>query len=166
MLRNGGDIVSEELSKYLSYDCNTGDIRWIVNKNGVKVGAVASYLRPDGYRSIGILGRKYLAHRLAWLMHHGHWPELEIDHINRDRADNRISNLRQVSKAENQFNTGIKADNTSGYRGVSYDKKRSRWYASCIVRGKNFFLGYFDTAEEAGAVAEAFRKENYTFENV
>lgn len=104
-----------------------------------------------GYRSISIDDRDYLAHRLAWLYVHGKWPPHQLDHINMDRADNRMCNLRQADNAENNCNRPLQSNNTSGFKGVSFHKQTRKWKASLKVRGKDIHLGLFDEAEAAAA---------------
>jgi hypothetical protein len=101
----------------------------------------------DGYRYIRIDYNLYPEHRLAWLHMTGEWPTAGIDHINCDRLDNRWSNLREATKAKNAMNMHIRADNTSGYKGVSWSKIRRKWIAHITVDRKCRHLGSFDTPE-------------------
>ena len=124
-------------------DCARANAQWA----GKKAGRVSCW----GYRQIG-LGRKvYYAHRLVWLWHHGTWPPCHLDHINQDRLDNRIENLRLATESNNQANVRIRRNNTSGFRGVDRIKKTGRWRASICVRGIKACLGMFATPEEASA---------------
>lgn len=102
---------------------------------------------PCGYRRLRVEGQKYLIHRVIWLLHHGRWPVL-VDHINRDRADNRIENLREVTAAENQWNSGPALSNPSGYPGVQVTKP-GRWVARINDSGKRRHLGTFKNREDA-----------------
>lgn len=105
-----------------------------------------------GYLRINLCGRMYLAHRVVWLYVHGEWPNGEIDHINGDRSDNRISNLRLVTKTQNARNARRPVTNTSGIVGVSYDTRDKKWHAYIGVgNGQRTSLGYFATKEEAVA---------------
>jgi hypothetical protein len=101
----------------------------------------------QGYRRIRVLGKLYWAHRLAWLYVHGDWPPDKIDHINGDRKDNRLMNLRAASDSENMQNVGMRSDNTTGVRGVT--RRKSRWIAQITAGGKTHYLGVHETAEEA-----------------
>lgn len=142
-------LTADRLREVLTYDPETGVFRWKVRTSiRVTVGEVAGYLR-DGYRFITIDGRKYRAHRLAWLYMYGVWPA-ELDHVNGDRADNRISNLREATRTQNNANTPIRKNNTSGVKGVCWDKRKRKWMAQIRVRGVQRFLGYYETTEEAG----------------
>jgi hypothetical protein len=99
-----------------------------------------------GYRTIGIGGKRYLAHRLAWLYVHGEWPADQIDHVNMDRSDARMCNLREATAAQNKRNTGARSHNRSHLKGVEFNTRRKikRWYAVIRSDGKRNFLGSFD----------------------
>lgn len=103
-----------------------------------------------GYLSGSIMGWPHVAHRVAWLIVNGYWPH-EIDHINGNRADNRIKNLREVTRKANSENHAIASNNTSGATGVNFDKKSGRWYAKIAGR----YLGMSATFEEALALRKA-----------
>jgi hypothetical protein len=107
------------------------------------------------YLGLGIDYRRYYCHRLAWLWIHGEWPEHEIDHINGDPYDNRLSNLRAATKSENGYNKRRGTRNTSGIKGVHFFKPSGKWRAA-INDGhrRRKHLGLFDTKEQA---AEAYR---------
>lgn len=124
--------------------------------NAMFAGKRAGRVNSWGYVQIGLQYKMYFAHRLVWLWHHGSWPK-QLDHINRNRLDNRIENLREASDSNNQANVGLRANNTSGFRGVT--RRGKKWRANICVRGiKAEFVG-FDTPEEASAAyEEAHRK--------
>lgn len=155
------------LRKVVSYDPTTGVFVWrstAKTRNGVKAGDVAGYYSSKGYRKITIDGREQLAHRLAWLYVHGVWPTNQIDHINGDRADNRIVNLREATNTENQQNRPKPSKaNTSGYPGVSYRKDRGYWRARITVDGALINLGQFATAEAAAAAYQAAKEIHHPF---
>jgi len=109
-----------------------------------------------GYRHITWLNKPMKAHRLIFMMHHGYMPQ-EVDHINGDRSDNRIENLRAANRSENQCNRGVLASNTSGYSGVTWHKKTSKWGVRVMKNGVTRSFGYFDDLELAGLVAEEAR---------
>jgi hypothetical protein len=114
----------------------------------------AGYLGNDGYIKIHIGNRCYLyAHRVLWEMQVGKIPtDLYLDHINRIRHDNRITNLRLCTHQQNHFNRTKQSNNKSGYKGVSWHKQKSKWVAQIKVDKRNKFLGFFDNAEEAYGV--------------
>ena len=148
----------EALRSALSYDPVTGQFVW---RTGHRAGREAGRInRRRGYRYIGLGGRCYMAHRLAWFYVHGRWPVADIDHINRDRTDNRLANLREATRTENLRNTGCHRDNPTGRKGVSYDRARNRWAARIFLNGRTVHLGRFatpDAAQQAyiAAAAEA-----------
>jgi hypothetical protein len=101
-----------------------------------------------GYRHGQVFRIKLRAHRVIWMMVHGEWPE-EIDHINHNRGDNRIVNLRNVSRAVNMKNKPMQVNNTSGCVGVTWDKSRNKWKVRVHVKGKSKFIGDFSEIEDA-----------------
>lgn len=103
----------------------------------------------NGYLHGTIFGCQHRTHRVMWALFYGHEPNGHIDHINGKKTDNRIENLREATSSENKYNVGLRADNTSGYKGVHWFKTRSRWRAEIKQCGKSLNLGYFDTPEEA-----------------
>ena len=142
---------------FLTYDPETGDFFWKVRSGRLVAGSLAGKTTKRGYRMLLVKGKHYQAHRAAWLFHYGDWPDGQIDHINRDPADNRISNLRVVSGSENCRNK--RHAGTSGYRGVTFHKKSSKWQASaCLPHQKPKYLGLFDTPEKASAAYTAFMR--------
>ena len=150
------ELTAEYLRSILHYDPETGAFAWkISNSNRVKAGSVAGSPRGDGYLQIKVQSRAYRAQRLAWLYHFGEWPKLDIDHINRNRSDNRIANLRDVSHKQNQQNRSTNSDNTSGHPGVYWHKQKSKWRAQIKHNYKLIHLGYFDDLEEAVAARKA-----------
>jgi hypothetical protein len=111
---------------------------------------LAGGVSRSGYVEIRLDRRLYRAHRLAWLHVHGAWPVHEIDHINGEKADNRIANLRDATSGQNKANqTRLRADNTSGHRGVSWSKANRKWFAKIKHAGRQKLLGYFDSKEAA-----------------
>ena len=151
----------------MSYDSKTGVFTWLVNKNGyggaAKVGRTANNVNAYGYRRIGIDGERYLAHRIAWLYVYGEFPKAHLDHINRDRLDNRIANLRVATDAENLQNQAVRTDNTSGVKGVSWDKKRKKWFAKITHKYKQIALGCYESIEDAAAAYATAKAKFHTF---
>ena len=103
----------------------------------------------NGYKVGDICGERVRAHRVVWALAHGHWPQGDVDHIDGDRANNKLSNLREATRSENLFNKGPQSKNLTGYKGVVFDKRRGTYGASIGARGKVHYLGKFRTAEEA-----------------
>ena len=147
-------ITQEKLKERLQYNPDTGIFFWL---NGWRKGNPAGSKNNRGYLLIKLVangGRKdYLAHRLAWLYVYGVWPS-EIDHINRDRSDNRLVNLRLANRSQTRMNSFTKND-VMGFRGTSWNAERNKWRAEIATmigdKRKRYFLGYFDTREQAAA---------------
>ncbi len=158
---NNQILTQEELRKYLSYDESTGLFIRLVASQGVKVGDVAGAIVGRGYIRIQLNFERYYAHRLAWFYMYGEFPVGEVDHIDGDRKNNRISNLRVCLKNENLRNAKIRIDNKSGFRGVSWNKRKGRWSAQAAVDKKQYYLGYFTTPEAASAAYQAFAKKHH-----
>ncbi len=122
-----------------------GNLYWIDSPNSLVVaGSKAGSLRTDGYIGIFIKGTYYFAHRIIWEMFNGKIPEgLVIDHIDSNRANNLIENLRLCTFQQNHFNRGKQSNNKSGFKGVSWHKQKQKWVAQIKVDGRNKFLGFF-----------------------
>jgi hypothetical protein len=116
----------------------------------------AGSIHKTGYRHITWRGKVQKAHRLIFMLHYGYLPP-EVDHINGDRADNRIENLRPATRSENQCNRNALASNTSGYPGVSWHKASKAWLVRVMKNGKSHLIGYFKDLELAGLVATEAR---------
>ena len=147
-------ITQERLHELLDYNPDTGVFIWMVDFNHIKAGSIAGYVhreRNKEYRTIRIAGKDYKAHRLAWIFVHGCWPKKQIDHINGDKGDNRLVNLREASNGQNKANSGLSKANTSGYKGVSRQSYRRGWRAQIKKNGKSRYIGGYDTPEEAHA---------------
>lgn len=140
----------ERLKEVLDYNPETGEFSWLVGGKGIKPGSRPGYLdRSTGYFKLMIDKRNHYAHRLAWLLVHGVIPAGQIDHINGCRTDNRISNLRIATHAENCRNHQKRPMNTTGFKGVV--RHQGRFRAQIKSEGKCFHLGSFDTPEGAHA---------------
>jgi len=138
----------ETLKTYLRYDQETGVFTWRISTGSVCAGSEASHVGTEGYRRIRLRKRIYEAHRLAWFYVYGEWPKGCIDHINGDRLDNRIANLRDTTKVENARNT-LRPKGRNPYIGVSKD--RGRWRVAITPSpGTPRVVKYgFETPEQA-----------------
>lgn len=141
-------LTAGRLREALWYDPNTGLFRWRIDRRKVRAGTIAGSL-CNGYVRIGIDGRWYAAHRLAWLYVHGEWPSSEIDHRNTDRADNRLENLRPATRQQQSANASLRPDNACGFKGVFFHEPTKTWQASIRFNGKNRVLGNFSSPQEA-----------------
>lgn len=132
----------------LHYDSETGIFTWKQKVRNAQIGDEAGSISAQGYRVLHANGVQFKAHRVAWLLHFGHWPSLHIDHINGRRSDNRIANLRDVPPSVNSQNLkGATARSTTGLLGVF--KFRSKWKALICTGGERQYLGVFETMEQA-----------------
>lgn len=163
----------------VKYDPDTGVMTWLHKSDGAKDSARwnARYAEKEcgtiddkGYRRILFRFEKdrtfkIRCHRLAWFIVHGVMPTWEIDHINQNKLDNRITNLRDVPKELNQRNGTRKSNNTSGVTGVTWHKQRGKWCAQASVGGKHYHIGLFEKLTEAETAARKFRVEHEFTEN-
>lgn len=139
------------LRELVSYDAETGAILWLVNRRNVRPGDVAGTITAYGYRRVNLLGKLCMAHRIGWALHHGAWPKGEIDHIDGNRLNNRISNLRLATHAQNARNSKARAHNSSGLKGVKANQRTGTFGARITVNGSVKWLGSYPTAEQAHA---------------
>lgn len=146
-------LTQARLKELLHYDPATG-VFINARQRGQRGahGAVAGSKNSRGYVRIKIEGTKYFAHRLAWLHEYGIFPSAQIDHIDRNPANNKLNNLRVVTCSENMQNTGTYRTSVSGYKGVTWCNQRCKWRARISVDGKHYFLGAFDDAIVASNV--------------
>lgn len=158
----------EELNSLLEYDPETGFFVW-QSRNGTTApaaswdarlaGKKAGWVNAQGYVYINIHNRSHRAHRVAWAMYHGSWPDGQIDHINGNRSDNRIANLRIVNNAENSKNQCKRVNNTSGTTGVTWSKQRGKWQAQIVRHGKIKNLGHYANKDDAIAARKKAEQE-------
>lgn len=161
------DLTLDRLKKVLSYDRTTGVFYWRVStSNRVKAGRMAGRDNGVGYLRLMLDRRLYYTHRLAWMYVHGTMPEVEIDHINGNRSDNRISNLRLAQHRENGQNQALRKTNTSGKHGVSWSKPHNKWAAYIMKDGRKRHLGLFDSLEDAGDAYLAGKARLHQFQPV
>ena len=145
----GVDISQERVKELLTYDPNTGFFTWkVMNSPTGTVGSKAGTI-TQGYRMIGIDGSMFRASRLAFLYMEGYTPENHVDHINRVRDDDRWCNLRHVTQSCNMRNVGNRKDNKSGVKGVTWDKKVSKWLSRITVNNKMIFVGLHKSLDNA-----------------
>jgi HNH endonuclease/AP2 domain len=147
-------VTAERLRELLAYAPETGRFYWRTRRGSAAAGREAGQVTAHGYRTIGVDGTSYYAHRLAWLYIHGEHPRGIIDHANGNPTDDRIANLRHCSRTENARNA--RRRKTTRFKGVYRLRGRiPKWYAQICVNGKGIRLGTFDTAEQAAAAYDA-----------
>lgn len=159
----------EYLRKRLRYEPDTGKLFWLDYEPmptwwRTRYAGKEAFIVEDslGYRLGKVDDLLLRAHRVIWAMHHGEWPKNEIDHINGNPSDNRIANLRAATRSENEHNKSMRANNTSGVSGVTWDKRRGKWRTQVKTRGRYIHVGYFDDIQEA-AQARAQANAAYGF---
>jgi len=175
-------VSPEVMRQLVQYEPDTGRMFWLRRSerwfkdgrqsaahncaiwNGKYAGLEAMNYRKAGSSSTGggylvgnMMGRVYRSHHVAFVLFYGRWPTLDIDHINRVRTDNRITNLREVTRSENLRNVGSRANSTSKVRGVCWAKERSQWNARINTGERYKNLGYFD--DERDAIAARLNAE-------
>ena len=167
----------EELRQLLRYEPDTGKLYWkerplsmfsssrIGNAwNAKHVGKEALIVDNNGYRKGRIFGVEFMAHRVAWAVHCGAWPDGHIDHINGDCGDNRIDNIRDSTRSQNSSNRGYQSNNSSGYKGVHWCKRAQAWVSKIMVEGRAVYLGkYCDPKDAHAAYCEAANKYHGEF---
>lgn len=156
-------LTAERLRERLKYDPITGVFTWLPaqGKGRRKEGTVAGHRSKDsGYVLLWVDDRLYRAHRLAWLYVTGGWPPRLIDHKDRNRANNCWSNLRLANDKQNSENASLRCDNTSGARGIRFD--RNRWVARIYTEGREIYLGRFEQRPEAEKARLAAEKKFFT----
>lgn len=145
-------LTQEFLKQILDYDPKSGVFIWKRSNRVRKSGEIAGGRTPSGYARVKIGQRHYLAHRLAWIWFYGQWPKYDIDHIDHNPGNNRISNLRDVPHSENMQNqVSAHSNGSTGLLGVSYRKDRDTYKAIISLNGRQKVLGHFKTAPEAHA---------------
>lgn len=146
------ELTQELIAKVLKYDVLSGTLIWISNlhsKRAIPGSRAGSLVSTTGYRSITLFGRSYLEHHLIWFIHYGVWPKEQLDHINQKRDDNRIANLREVTKAENARNRSRRKDTKTGEHGIWYNSRTFKYVAEITVNGKKVYQQSFDDPDEA-----------------
>lgn len=164
------NVASPDLvRKLLRYDENTGKLFWLVrdessiplqlarNSWNTKYAGKEAFtaITTTGYYYGNIEAQKYPTHRVAWCLYYGKWPEHCIDHINGDKLDNRIVNLRDVPQVTNNRNSRRPSHNKSGVVGVFYDKANRQWQAQISLNNHTHFIGRFDDLADAAAARKA-----------
>jgi hypothetical protein len=164
---------AEDVRELLSYEPMSGSLTWKARQrngqpsrifNAKFAGKQAGTVNSKGYLMVSIHGRDMLAHRVIWLMTTGEWPDRDIDHEDGDGLNNQLSNLRLATESQNLANSKKRSDNSTGWKGVSFNKGFGRYIAQIGANGKKYYLGHFATAEDAhAAYVEAAKKYHGEF---
>lgn len=152
-------VTQNRLMQLYRYDGQTGEFNRLVGRGGMAAGTTAGYINGDGYSVMGVDGIEYRRSRLAWLYVHGRHPIGEIDHINGDRSDDRIANLREATREQNMWNTRVSRKSTTGIKGVYWIGKCQRYEAHLSFKGREIYVGRFRSADEAISAVVAMREK-------
>jgi hypothetical protein len=142
------------LNDYLVY--NEGKLFWKVDKGKRYLKGQEAGYDHSGYRRVKIDNKQYLTHQLVWFLHHGYFPKM-LDHINGDKKDNRLENLREVAGSQNKMNTALYRNSTTGIKGLTFCPVSGKFKARISVNNKRLFLGSFEDKELAELVLEEAR---------
>lgn len=148
----------KRLQELVLYNPETGKFSSKVNGPGRAIGQQAGSIKHSGdrkYIHLRVAGEWILAHRLAWFYMFGHWPPNDIDHVNGDGTDNRLANLRLATEGQNCMNRRVHCNNTSGFKGVTFDKESGRWRSQIQIDGKHQTLGRFQSPRHAALAYNA-----------
>lgn len=149
------ELTVEYLRTRLSYDPETGELRWKQLRYSSLIGKSAGWLMASGYQRIDLKSRNFYVHRVAWALHYGVWPDGPIDHIDGNRSNNQIDNLRLVTPSQHSMNRSVQKNNKLGAKGVCFHKPTKKYTAQIHVNRTKKHLGLFNTIEEAKAAYDA-----------
>lgn len=153
-------LTLQRANEAFRYDPDTGFLTWRSTLNSRSpAGTPAGSRSNRGYQRIKVDGERYQAHRVAWLIYYGVWPSGQIDHIDNNRINNAISNLRECNTAQNQHNQPLRRANRSGAKGVSWCRAKARWHVQVRAAGKIHQGGYFDSLDQAALAATTLRNQ-------
>jgi HNH endonuclease/AP2 domain len=159
-------LSQEELKSAFEYEPLTGIVRWKENRSNMVQGSIAGCTHGSGYKVVTINSKSYKLHRVIWIMLFNQIPDgFYIDHINGNKIDNRLENLRLATNSQNQQNRPAPKNSSSGYRGVTWHKQVNKWMARICHNQKRITIGFFDTAEQAYEAYKAEAKKLYSHAN-
>jgi hypothetical protein len=155
-------LTQERLKQVLNYEPESGNFTWKSARSSVLIGEIAGHTsKQTGYRLVGVDGSLFLAHRLAWLYVHGEFPSASIDHVDRNRLNNSIGNLRTATQSQNAFNSPARSTSKSGFKGVSWCHVTSKWRATATINGKQKSLGRHKELRNAVSAYNRFAQANH-----
>jgi hypothetical protein len=162
----------ELLNEFFTYDENEGCLYWKIRDsrhfdnnrccntwNSRYAGKKAGSIGKNGYLNVHIFNKLFYNHRIIWKMVVGEEPIYQIDHINMNTLDNRIKNLRNSFDGQNKHNQGFRKNNTSGIKGVCWNKRKSKWFAQIMKDRIKYHLGYFDNILDAETAVRLKREQ-------
>lgn len=149
-------ITKERLQEMFVY--SDGNLYWKKPRKKVVVGSKAGALSGRGYMDVKIDQKIYKLHRLIFMWHHGYMPEF-VDHVDCERLNNKIENLREATASQNKWNQPVPKNNTSGIKGVCFDKTKNKWKGYVGYQGKDKHIGNFDSIDDAKIAVEKTRGE-------
>lgn len=155
-------LTEQRLKELLHYDIVSGVFTRKISRRSDRIGKTAGSPNEFGHMQIRLDGILYMAHRLAFLYVNGEWPTTNIDHINGNPGDNSFTNLRLATPKENQENVGLRVDNSSGYRGISWNVRERKWVARVQHHKVRFLIGKFDQLDIAVNAVKSERDRLYT----
>lgn len=156
-------LSQDKLKSIFGYDPLTGVVTWKEKRSNIAKGSVAGCLHGSGYKIITIDSATFKLHRVIWVLVFGHIPSgFYIDHINGNKIDNRLENLRLATNSQNQQNRPAPKNNSSGYRGVTWHKAVNKWMARICHKGQRKTIGFFDTPEDAYKAYKEEAKKLFT----
>lgn len=153
-------ITQERIKELFDYRDDGNLVRKVTVQSRSMAGQVAGGVTGEGRVLVSVDYRRYKAHRLVWLWHHGTMPP-EIDHIDGNPSNNRIENLRAVTHAQNMKNSKMPVTNTTGYKGVRYHKGNAKWTAQISINNRSKYLGSFESPEDAAEAYRSAAREHY-----
>jgi HNH endonuclease/AP2 domain len=156
---DGGPLTAENVKETFLYNKRSGNLYRRMAQGIQKVGTV----RPDKHKVVAYNRHSYRTTYIIWLLVYGRPPNGDVDHINNDASDDRLSNLRECTRSQNMQNASMSKRNKTGVKGVHWDKQRAKWNAYIRANGRNINLGRFDSIEQATEVR--LRAEREFFES-
>jgi hypothetical protein len=154
-------LAHQRIRELFDYNQRTGQLIRKVNCRGASKGVVGCKNPSDGYLGVRIDKEYYQVHRVIWFWMTGNWPKCQLDHKNGARADNRWNNLREATNGQNSLNQGLRKDNTSGAKGITFDKNRNKYRVRISISGVSYMIGRYDTLEEAKEWRKLAEEEFY-----